>query len=182
MQCFHKGPALIAAPPAPLPIVHIGERVKNRVEVGTNGKTEILEVIAGIDHHSKLLGLEDSIEAGNEPCSADTAAQGDDAHFGGKNHKNMSSSTGRNRRDAPLGTAWYSRPRTITTGLPSLGLAHQQRGRGRQFIAMGHFGHLEWPTIEVVVAAADRRAGLFQHIRYIFRRCQGARACPRCRR
>src|SRR5262249_48769889 len=112
----HERPRLVAPAPAGDGIVEAGENIGQRVDVGRNAQSQMLEIVAGIGDNQQFLGRQDAAQTEREFRAADPAGQRHDESFA---HRNMSSAAGRTSSDAALSGPRQVRPRTITTGWPS---------------------------------------------------------------
>ena len=74
----HRVPCLAGEPPAALGIDRLGERVRDRVEVGGDVQAVELGVVAGVDDGGDLAGVDHPDDAPQQTCRTDTA--GDHRH------------------------------------------------------------------------------------------------------
>src|SRR6516164_4089833 len=112
----HERPRLVAPAPPRGGIVDARESVGQRIDIGRDAQSKMLEIVAGVGDHKQFVGRQDAAETKRQFGAADPAGQRHDKSFA---HRNMSSSAGRTSSDAALSGPRHVRPRTTTTGWPS---------------------------------------------------------------
>ena len=115
-DAVHERPRLVTPTPAGHGIVNIREDIGQRVDIGRNAQSKMLEIVAGIRDHEQFVGRQDAAQTERQFGAADPAGQRHDKSLA---HRNISSSAGRTSPDAGLSGPRHVRPRTITTGWPS---------------------------------------------------------------
>ena len=75
-QLVHDRPALAGHAPPGLTVVHPGQGVGDRVEVGADGEAVQLHVVADVDDRRDVAGRDDPHESGEHSSGPDAAAQG----------------------------------------------------------------------------------------------------------
>src|SRR6516165_6409508 len=98
-NAIHKRPRLVAPAPAGGGIVDARKNVGQRVDIGRDAQSKILEIVASICDYEQFAGRQDEAQAEHQFGAADPAGQRHDKSFA---HRNMSSSAGRTSSDAPL--------------------------------------------------------------------------------
>src|SRR3954469_16058233 len=112
----HERPRLVTPAPAGDGIVETSENIGQRVDIGRDAKSKMLEIVAGVGDHKQFVGRQDATETERQFCAADPAGERNDQSPA---HRNMSSAAGRTSSEAALSGPCHVRPRTITTGWPS---------------------------------------------------------------
>src|SRR3954469_2594253 len=115
-DAVHERPRLVTPAPAGGGIVDARENIGQRVNIGRDAKSQMLEIVAGVGDHEQLVGRQDAAQTERQFRAADPAGQ---RHDKSSSHRNRSSAAGRTSSDAPLSGPRHVRPRTITTGWPS---------------------------------------------------------------
>src|SRR6202165_2843656 len=115
-DAVHERPRLVTPAPAGDGIVETRENIGQRVDVGRDAQSKMLEIVAGVGDHEQLVGRQHAAQTERQFRAADPAGQRHDKSFA---HRNMSSAAGRTSSDAPLSGPRHVRPRTISTGWPS---------------------------------------------------------------
>ena len=115
-DAVHERPRLVTPAPAGGGIVDARENVGQRVDIGRDAQSKMLEIVAGVGDHEQFVGRQDAAQTERQFGAADPAGQRHDKSFA---HRNMSSAAGRTSSDAALSGPRHVRPRTITTGWPS---------------------------------------------------------------
>ena len=115
-DAVHERPRLVTPAPAGDGIVDARERIGQRVDIGRDAQSKMLEIVAGVGDHEQFVGRQDAAQTERQFRAADPAGQRHDKSFA---HRNMSSAAGRTSSDAALSGPRQVRPRTITTGWPS---------------------------------------------------------------
>ena len=187
----HERPGLVAAAPAGLRIVETGQRIGQGVEVGSDMQAEMLEIIAGIGHHRETAGRQHARQAERQLGAADAARQRQHRPIVGgsqrrhdrchRAHRNRSSAAGRIRARAAIGGSVSSKPETSTTGLPFVGLPHEQGRGGRDLVRKAGLGELQRATVQVGLAAQILERGDAGGAERDARPCRGARRGRSCR-
>ena len=73
-------PALVGASPAAFLVSEPGKPVENAVQIGRDGETEHLEVVADVDDRRHVGGVDRSDHAAEEPYPTSAAGQHGDLH------------------------------------------------------------------------------------------------------
>ena len=151
-QRLHKGPGLVAPAPAELRIVEAGEGVEQGVDIGRDREPQMLEIVAGIGDDGQRAGRQDAIEAERQLGAADPARQRKHKTLRPA-HRKRSCSTGRTKAAAGMvrrgpGEAAHQHDRYRLVGL-----THQQPRGGGDLVGKAGFGHQQFPSEKVRVAA-----------------------------
>src|SRR5947209_10935811 len=112
----HVRPRLVTPAPAGHGIVETSENIGQRVDVGRDAQSKMLEIVAGVSDHEQLVGRQHPAQTERQFRAADPTGQRHDDSFA---HRNISSTAGRTSSDAVLLRPRHVRPRTTTTGRPS---------------------------------------------------------------
>src|SRR4029453_11624752 len=115
-DAFHERPGLVTPAPAGGGIIDARESVSQRVDIGRDAQSKMLEIVSGVGDHEQFVARQDEAQTERQFRTADPAGQRHDQSFA---HRNMSSAGGRTSSDAALSGPRHVRPRTITTGWPS---------------------------------------------------------------
>src|SRR5579862_1376042 len=81
----HEVPGLVTSTPAPLRMGQPAERVENGVNVGRDAKTELLEIVPGIDKRGERSRRQNAIEATKQLCATHAARECDNADAAQRN-------------------------------------------------------------------------------------------------
>src|SRR5882757_443345 len=108
----HERPGLVTPAPAGGWIIDARENVGQRVDIGRDAQSKMLEIVAGVGDHEQFVGWQDEARTESQFGAADPAGQRHDKSFA---HRNMSSAAGRKSSDALLSGPRHVRPRTTTT-------------------------------------------------------------------
>src|SRR6476646_7970513 len=115
-DAVHERPRLVTPAPAGDGIVDARENIGQRVDIGRDVQSKMLEIVTGVGDHEEFLGRQDEAQTERQFGATDPAGQRHHKSFA---HRNMSSAAGRTSSDALLSGPRHVRPRTITTGWPS---------------------------------------------------------------
>src|SRR5207302_7695792 len=115
-DAVHERPRLVTRAPASGRIIDARESVGQRVDIGRDAQSKMLEIVAGVGDDEQLVGWQDEAQTEGQFGAADPAGQ---CHHKSFVHRNMSSAAGRTSSDAPLSGPRHVRPRTTTMGWPS---------------------------------------------------------------
>src|SRR3954469_22972252 len=117
----HEVPGLTSEPPAALTVCKPGQCVQNRIQIGRDRQSKMLEVVSRVHDNHELVSGENVVEAKRELRASDAATKRDDVTISVllRAHRKRSLSRTRIKSDAgPCGSA-HCKPRTRTTGWPS---------------------------------------------------------------
>src|ERR1700716_1862217 len=115
-DAIHERPRLVTPAPASGGIIDISENIGQRVDIGRDAKSKMLEIIAGVGDNEQFVRRQDAAQTERQFRAADPARQ---RHDKSSAHRNKSSAAGRTSSDAVLSEPRHVRPRTTTTGWPS---------------------------------------------------------------
>src|SRR6185437_17003959 len=90
-NAVHERPRLVTPAPAADEIVDSRENIGQRVDVGRDAQSKMLEIIAGVGDYEQLVGRQDEAETERQFGAADPAGQRHDKPFA---HRNRSSAAG----------------------------------------------------------------------------------------
>lgn len=76
----HHGPRLVAAPPSLRRVIDARERVEHGVNIRTDAKTQMREVVAGVHDQVQAMARQDSVQAQRQLRTPDAAAKRGDGH------------------------------------------------------------------------------------------------------
>src|ERR1700730_12726397 len=115
-DAVHERPRLVTPAPAGRGIVDARESIGQRVNIGRDAQSKMLEIVASIGDHEQFVGRQDEAQTERQFGAADPAGQRHDKAFPART---MASAAGRTSSDAGLSGPCHVRPRTTTTGWPS---------------------------------------------------------------
>src|SRR3979490_1786069 len=115
-DAVHERPGLVTPAPAGGGIVDSRENIGQRVDVGRDTQSKMLEIVAGVGDHEQFVGRQDAAQTERQFGAAYPTGERHDLPLA---HRNMSSAAGRTSSDAALSGPCHVRPRTTTTGWPS---------------------------------------------------------------
>ena len=181
----HEIPGFAGKAPAALRIVLVGQRVEHRVDVGRDVQAEMDEIVRGVDDDGKLVGRQHGRKTARELAAADAAGQCEDEalvrHRACLSAEQVERARSRIRSSADAIRAGKIEPAQQHDRRALAGLAHQQRGRGRDLVGDADLGRAQLAAEQVGRPAQIEQRWRAPRRRAPRRPCRSATRAPGCR-